>query len=124
MVHVDIEELLQIETQGWQSLCDGSGARVYGDLMTETGVMILANGSVMTRDQVIEALAAAPVWDDYRIEEPRLIQIGADAAVLVYRGVASRTGDAEPFEAMMASTYVRTADGVRLAVYQQTTTQH
>ncbi|GEK84859.1 nuclear transport factor 2 family protein [Microbacterium aerolatum] len=121
---MDIEELLQIEIHGWQSLCDGSGAQVYGDLMTADGVMILANGSVMTRHQVVEALAAAPVWDDYRIEEPRLIQIGADAAVLVYRGVASRTADAEPFEAMMASTYLRTAHGVRLAVYQQTSTQH
>ena len=119
---MDIEELLQIERRGWQSLCDGSGDKFYGELMTATAVMVLANGAVMNRDDVIRSLADAPTWDEYRIEDPRLIEAGADTGILVYRGIAARRSDPEPFAAVMTSTYVRTVGGLRLAAYQQTPT--
>lgn len=116
---MDLKVLIDLETQGWESLCDGSGATFYGELMTQDAVMSLAGGFLMDRDAVRESLREAPTWDTFRIEEPRVLDAGRDCAVLVYRGVAMR-GNEPPFSALMTSVYVRTTDGVSLVSYQQT----
>src|SRR3954467_4740460 len=51
--------LLDLEHRGWESLRDGSGADFYGALMTEDGVMVLANGGVADREAVVESLRGA-----------------------------------------------------------------
>ena len=111
--------LVDLERRGWDSLCDGTGADFYGALMTTDGVMVLANGMVMTREDVIASLGQAPPWDDYSLDDVRVVDVGDGAASLVYRGTARREGE-DPFAAAMTSTYVRTPDGWRLAVYTQT----
>ena len=45
-------ELLDLEHAGWRSLCDGTGDRFYGSLMTDDAVMVLANGMVLDRAAV------------------------------------------------------------------------
>ena len=60
--------------------------------MTEDGVMVLANGMVMTREDVVASLAEAPTWDDYSIDDVRVVGVGDGAASLVYRGTARREG--------------------------------
>ena len=117
---MDLEELLEWERRGWESLCEGRGAEFYGDLMSDDGVMVLANGAVMDRDQVRRSLADAPEWDTFRIEEPRVAKVGDDSAVLIYRGIATRDSTPEPFEALMTSVYARSGGEVRLVSYQQT----
>ena len=112
-----LHELLDLEHRGWRSLCDGTGATFYGDLMTDDGVMVLAHGVAMDRDQVVASLAEAPPWDRYEITDPRLVDIAGGAA-LVYTGTGHR-GD-EPFVARMSSVYVRRDGRWRLALYQQT----
>ncbi len=113
------EELLELEHQGWRSLCDGTGSDFYGALMTEDGAMLLASGLSMDRAQVIASLADAAPWERYEIIEPRLLPLADGASTLLYTGRAYRMED-EPFVALMASTYVH-RDGVwRLALYQQT----
>lgn len=112
-------ELETLERQGWDSLCDGTGDDVYGRIMTDGGVMVLAGGAAMTRADVVASLAQAPPWDGYHLEDLRLVRIGADAGTLVYRGTAHRDGD-DPFVALMTSTYVRVDGSWRLAVYTQT----
>lgn len=119
-VGMEIDELVELERRGWESLCEGRGAEFYGELMSGDGVMVLANGALMDRDEVRRSLADAPEWDSFRIEEPRLIRAGEDSAVLVYRGIATRDSDPAPFEALMASVYVRSGGTVRLVSYQQT----
>ena len=47
-----MDELIELERAGWTSLCDGTGDDFYGRTMTSDGVMVPANGSVMTRDDV------------------------------------------------------------------------
>lgn len=116
----DLGDALETEQRGWDALCDGTGADVYGQLMTPDGVMVLASGDVMDRDTVVAALRQAPTWRRYEIREPRLIPAGRDAMVLVYVGAAWRDGDEPAFVGPMASVYVRTPDGLRLACYQQT----
>ena len=114
------EELLELEHQGWRSLCDGTGSDFYGALMTEDGAMLLASGLWLNRSEVIASLAEAAPWDRYEIIEPQLLALADGASTLLYTGRAFRT-DGEPFIALMASTYVRRAGVWQLALYQQTT---
>jgi len=114
--------LLDLERRGWDSLCDSTGSRFYGDLMTDDGVMVLANGAVMNRDAVVASLEHAPPWQSYDIEDVRLVEAGADAAGLVYVGTGYRDGDQPAFVGVMSSFYVRQDGQWRLATYQQTPT--
>lgn len=66
------QELLEVEQRGWSSLCDGTGDVVYGELMTEDAVMVLANGEIMDRQTVVQALGQAPPWRTYGISDVRL----------------------------------------------------
>lgn len=112
------ETLLDLERRGWDSLCNGSGSDYYGATMTDDGVMVLANGQTMSREEVVESLAQAPSWDSYDLDDVRVVMVGAGAA-LVYRGTARRAGS-EDVVCVMSSVYVVTDDGWRLAVYTQT----
>jgi len=114
--------LLDLERRGWDSLCDSSGSQFYGDLMTDDGVMVLANGAVMNRDAVVASLEHAPPWQSYDIDDVRLIEAGSDAAGLVYVGTGYRDGDQPAFVGVMSSFYVRQGGRRRLALYQQTPT--
>jgi hypothetical protein len=114
-----LDELLDLERRGWQSLCNGTGADFYGQIMTDDGVMVLAHGQVFDRQAVIDSLNEAAPWRTYDIADERLIALGDDHAILVYTGRAYR--DEEPaFIALMSSVYARHEDSWRLALYQQT----
>jgi hypothetical protein len=117
---MSLHELMELEHRGWQSLCNSTGADFYGRLMTEDGVMILAQGQVFSRQDVVNSLDEAPPWRSYEIDDERLIPLGDSAAALVYRGTAYRDNPRSTFVALMASVYVRHGDGWALASYQQT----
>ena len=111
-------QLLTIEHAGWRSLCDGAAADFYGELMTDDGVMVLANGQIMDRDDVVHALRDAAPWSAYDIDAPRAVRAGPEATALVYVGTGRRD-EADPFVGAMSSVY-RLVDGRwRLALYQQ-----
>ncbi|WP_029431703.1 nuclear transport factor 2 family protein [Blastococcus sp. URHD0036] len=114
------EDLLGLERRGWDALCDGSAADFYGQTMTPGGVMVLANGAVMSRDEVVTALAGSPAWASYELADVMVVPVGTDGAAMVYTGRAWREAGGEPFVCAMTSTYVRTPDGWRLALYTQT----
>lgn len=115
-----LNELLDLEHQGWRSLCDSTGADVYGRIMTSDGVMVLAHGQVMDRQAVIDSLNDAPPWRTYDIADERLISLSDDHAIVVYTGHAYRDEDEPAFIALMSSVYVRHDGTWRLALYQQT----
>ncbi len=115
-----LDELLELEHDGWKSLCGGTATQFYGDVMAADAVMVLANGAVMDRAGVTTALAQAPPWARYEISDVRLIEIGPDSAALVYTGKGWREGADEPFVGAMSSVYHRSHTGWVLALYQQT----
>ena len=117
---MDASELEAIERAGWDALSGGDPADHYGGVMTDDGVMVLANGMVMDRGQVVDALAQAPPWASYELDDVRVVPIGEDSAALVYRGTAHRDGDDPPVVAAMTSVYVRQDGEWRLALYTQT----
>jgi len=112
--------LLDLERRGWDSLCNSTGAQYYGDLMTDDGIMVLANGAVLDRDAVIASLEHAPPWQSYDIEDVRLVDAGVETAAIVYVGTGYRDGDQPSFVGVMSSVYVRQDGRWRLALYQQT----
>jgi hypothetical protein len=114
-----LKELLMLEDAGWSALCEGTGGAFYREHMTPDGVMVVADGSVMTREEVVLALGSSPSWQSYEIDVPRTVRIGADAQALIYRGTGHRA-DGPPFVAMMTSVYVRAGDEWKLALFQQT----
>ncbi len=120
MGKITLDELLALEHAGWESLCESRGGSFYGRLMTPDGVFVLVNGAIMTRDQVAGSLDGAPAWDSFEISDARLIDLGDQAAALVYRSSSSRSDLTEPFVGLMSSVYRRVDGELRLAVYQQT----
>lgn len=118
-----MDELMALERQGWDALCRQSGASFYGALMTEDAVMVLVNGLVMDKTEVVQSLDQAPGWDRYEISDPRRVELGSESAALVYRARAHRAGDL-PFDAAMTSVYVTVDGAPRLALYTQTTATH
>jgi hypothetical protein len=115
-----LDSLLELERAGWDSLCRASGSDFYGDVMLPDALMVLANGMVMDRDTVVAALSKSPPWRAYDISDVHLIDVDADNAVLVYTGTAYGEGEEPAFVGPMTSTYHRTGDGWKLALYTQT----
>ena len=115
------ELLLELEHAGWRSLCDGTAGEFYWSIMTPDARMVLANGVVMTRAEVVDALRDAPSWNSYEIDDPITVAVGDDAHTLVYTGTGHR--DTGPlFTGVMTSVYVRSGSGWKLVLYQQTPT--
>lgn len=115
---------MEVENSGWRSLCESRGGTFYGQLMTPGAVFILVNGTVMDRDAVASSLDGMPGWDSYEITDAGVVEVGDDAAALVYRVSASRADLAEPFDALMTSVYRGVGGQLRLTLYQQTTITH
>lgn len=116
------ERISDLEHRGWRELCGGNSAGFYRDLMTDDGLMVFADGSVMDREEVHTALRDAPPWSTFEIVEEKLVTPAADVAVLVYCGTGHRD-DGTKLVARMASTYVKDGSaefGWRLALYTQT----
>lgn len=115
-----LDELLDLEHQGWKSLCDSTGADFYGRIMTSDGVMVLSHGEIFDRQAVIDSLGEAPPWRTYDIADVRMISSSDDHAILVYTGRAYREAAEPAFVALMSSVYTRQDGCWRLALYQQT----
>lgn len=112
--------LIDLERNGWTALCDGTGSDFYGSMMTDDALMVLANGQVMTRDNVVDALQDAPTWHSFTIDDPRAVWTGEDSVALVYRTTASRDDGSPDFEGLMTTVYF--FDGTRwtITLHQQT----
>lgn len=117
---MNLNDLLALEHQGWDSLCTGNGGSFYGRTMTPDGMMILSHGQALGRDEVISSLAAAPPWESYDIAGATLITLTSTSAILTYTGSAQRAGDTAPFRSLMSTVYVREDGRWRIALYQQT----
>ena len=117
-------DALKLEHKGWDSLTRSRGGDFYGQLMTPDALMVLVNGMVLDRDTIESSLNESPPWASYELAEERLVEIGGDAAAVVYQATASRDGQTEPFVALMSSVYQVIDDEPRLALHQQTTVPH
>jgi hypothetical protein len=112
-----LETLVDLEHRGWQALSSSGGRAFYDEILTTDAAMVFP-GAVLDRAQSLDAIASADPWSEYRIEDPRLVELGETAALLTYRAEAVRNG--APYRAMMTTAYVRDRDRWRVALHQQT----
>jgi uncharacterized protein (TIGR02246 family) len=111
------DEVEDLERRGWEALSGADGAAFYANLMADDGLMVFP-GSVLDRQQSLRAIAGAPPWASYDLEDVRVIEAGPDGAVVTYRAIARREGEA-PYRAWMSSVYARRDGGWRLVLHQQ-----
>jgi hypothetical protein len=132
-----LEALVAIECE----LAGGDGDAYRRHLRDDA--LVIVPGQQLTKDETIAAMDASPGWDEFTIEDERVLALGDTAAVLSYRFTGRRgegiDADAErraggeeddsprrgrhgfTYSAWMSSAYARTDGGAwRLALHQQT----
>ncbi len=118
--HADMDglaHLVDLERLGWEALSSGDGGRYYSEHLTSDAVMAFSFG-VLTRQQALEAMASAPAWSTYDMQDPQVVALTPDSGIVVYRVVAQRPGQ-PVYTATISSTYVRRDGTWRLAFHQQ-----
>lgn len=115
-----MHELIELEEQGWRALSAPGDAAInfYASVLRDDAVMLFPGGlRIEGRDSILQSLAAQP-WRSFQIENSRLIALGEDSAVVIYKVTAQRDGS-DPYAALISSTYVYDT-AWRLVVHQQT----
>jgi hypothetical protein len=108
--------LIQIEEQFWRAAGDRDA---YASGLSADALHVFPGLGVLEREAVLDSVADAEPWESFSIDDPRLVELGPDIAVLVYNARAQRAG-AEPYEAAISSVYQRDGDAWRLTLHQQT----
>ena len=114
------DEVIALETEGWHALSAdaGAAAEFYGRVLDETVVMLLPGGMRLTdRDAILQSMSGAP-WSSFELDDPQVVPLGADGALVAYGVVAARDG--AEYSALVSSAYVRRDGDWRLAFHQQT----
>ncbi|GAA2034247.1 hypothetical protein GCM10009819_18040 [Agromyces tropicus] len=109
--------LLHEEHSGWRAILAGHGGEHYARAMTRDALMIV-EGAVLGRDDVIAAFRSAPPWEAYEIHEPAVVRLGDRAGILAYRAVARRGDDVADLR--MSTTYLYDDGAWHVAAHQQT----
>lgn len=115
-----MNELIELEQQGWKALStEGDASKdFYASVLREDAVMLFPGGIFIEgRESILESLGAQP-WETFEIENPKLVSLTPNTRTLVYRVTARRKGN-QPYVAQVSSTYVRDRDW-KLVVHQQT----
>ena len=112
------DRLLELEEQGWQALSSADPIKFCDVWLADDAVMIVP-GMVIDRTTFLQAVAHEQPWASYLIEEPRVVQLTADSAALVYRVRARRDGQPE-FAGLLTSVYVKRSGRWQLLLHQQT----
>ena len=113
-------ELIDLETEGWRALStEGAAAtEFYRGLLDKSVVMLLPGGMRLAdRDVILESMSGAP-WTSFEMEDPQVVDLGGEGAVVVYGVVAVREG--AEYSAFVSSAYVQRDGAWRLAFHQQT----
>ena len=86
--------------------------------MNSPGRMVLADGTVMTRDEAGTSTQPRSPWDGDEIDDAAVTELTGEVVVLTDRGTGRRD-DGDDFIVIITSTCVRDDGASRLAVYQQ-----
>jgi hypothetical protein len=110
------DELRVVEERLWRAAGDRDA---YAADVAPTAVHVFPGWGAVGLPDVLVAVEQSQPWRSFSLDDVEAIQLGADAAALVYRTRAERVG-AEPYRAAITSVYVRRDGAWRLALHQQT----
>jgi hypothetical protein len=113
-----LKSLLDAEQAVWRALREGD---VVADaaLLDDAFLGVYPTGFANRADHA-EQIADGPTIADFRIEEPRLLDLAPDLALLAYRAVFSRPGAWEPETMYVSSLWRRDGDSWRNLFSQDT----
>ena len=104
-----------LEKQFWTG-----DAEFYDQHLARDALMVFAETvGVMTREHVVNAVAASSRWGEVSLEQIRFVELDANAAILSYTARARRE-DGTEHTALLSSTYVQRGGRCWLAFHQQT----
>jgi hypothetical protein len=113
-----MDELLEIELDGWRALTGRSGAHFYDRVMSADARMVFPMG-VFDRASSLDAIRSAAPWETFHVESESVIRPAPNVGIVVYRATAKRAGSDE-YQAWMSSTYIRDDEGAwKLVLHQQ-----
>jgi hypothetical protein len=115
------EELLKLERRFWETPADRL-VELYREALTNEALLVLPDPTgLINKAQCIEIFeSAGDTWSDYEIDDPRVVELGEDSALITYLAVAARESDVQPYRARISSVYVRNGEHWLLAFHQQT----
>jgi hypothetical protein len=107
------EELLRLEGKFWRGDAD-----FHSRDLTENSLMVFpAPAGILTREQVIETVSAAPRWSEVLIEDVSTFVLGSGLIILIDK-VRARRGETDPQYVKLASSiYVQSQDTWKLAFH-------
>jgi uncharacterized protein (TIGR02246 family) len=111
-------EVEDLERRGWEALSGSDGSRFYAELMADDGLMVFP-GVVFDKQATIQAIADAAPWATFEMSEVQVLEASPEAAIVTYRAMAQRHGQA-PYRALMSTAYVRRKGSWQLILHQQT----
>ena len=112
-----LHELLDLEKGFWRA----AGNRdAYTAHLADDALHLFPGWGVTTdNERVLEAVNSVEPWETFSIDDPTVVDLGGDAAALVYTARARRAGQDE-YVAAMTSVYRRGEAGWELVIHQQT----
>jgi hypothetical protein len=110
--------LLTLEEEVWLALASDRGAAFFEETLSAHALMVFP-GTVLMKERAVKEIEAAPPWAEFRIDEPMVVRLTEQSAVLTYRATARRDGQPE-YVAFMSSAYVESGGAWKLAFHQQT----
>ena len=112
------ETLIEAEREGWRALTTSEAGAYYREHLADNALMAFGFG-VISREEAIEAMQSAPPWAEFDRRDPRVVMLTDVSGVVVYSVVARREG-AQPYSAVVSSTFVRDGGDWKLAFHHQT----
>jgi ketosteroid isomerase-like protein len=110
------ERLLALEELFWRAAGD---RELYASHTAPDALHVFPGWGITELERVLEAVAEVEPWERFALEEPRVLELGPDAAAVVYTARAKRAGQDE-YVAAMTTVYRRDGDDWKLVVHQQT----
>ena len=112
------DELVALEREAIRHMVAGTAADFYRDILTDDALLVVP-GAILDGPTFLEGLEGEPEMRTLELHDPRVIELGQDGAVLLYRAVATLPGGGT-WTSMMNTTYVRRDGRWRVAYHQQT----
>ncbi|MEU7991297.1 nuclear transport factor 2 family protein [Streptosporangium canum] len=112
-------ELLALEEQGWAAISVGDGD-FYRRLITDRTLCVEPDGLQTGAELADDIDANKSPFDDYKLQDVKVLPLTADSAVITYRAVVNLKEAGFVFQLYMSSAYVRRDGAWKLAFHQQT----
>ncbi len=114
------EDLVELEKAGWRALTKGPDVAdaFYREVLDDDVVMLLPGGrQIRERERAVLTMSGTP-WDGFVLEDVQVLTPRSGVGLITY-GVIARRGPLR-YSALVASSYVKRAEGWRLVHHQQT----